>query len=137
MTTPVVIDASAGVELIARTERGQELRAPLPEDSVAWVPDGLFDVEVGSVLRRWDLRGVLSPEQMAATLLRLRSWPLRRASVRALHEDAWALRHNIAYSDALYVALAQRLAGALLTDDHRLVNSPGLPVPVLRVAKTQ
>ncbi|MEZ5234169.1 MAG: type II toxin-antitoxin system VapC family toxin [Acidimicrobiales bacterium] len=131
MSTPIVIDASAGVELVARTERGNRLRELIPADAVPWVPDGLFDVEVGSVLRRWDLNAVLDAAQMEAALLRLRSWPVRRASVRALHDTAWLLRHNMSYGDAVYVALAQRLAGAMLTDDHKLANAPTLTVPVL------
>jgi len=51
--TPVVIDASAGAELVADTVR-RALRALLPADAVPWVPETFF-VEVGSVLRRWDL----------------------------------------------------------------------------------
>jgi predicted nucleic acid-binding protein len=33
-------------------------------------------------------------------------------------------------ADAVYVALAAELGGALLTDDHRLVNAPGFPTNV-------
>ena len=51
---PVVIDASAGVELAADTLRGRALRTLLPADAVPWVPE-LFFVECGAVLRRWDL----------------------------------------------------------------------------------
>ena len=133
MSVPVVIDASAGVELLARTGRGAALRRLLPAGSVPWIPDGLFDAEVGSVLRRWDLRSVLTAEQLASTWLRLRTWRVRRASVPALHEQAWALRHNITYTDGLYVALAQTIGGHLLTADHNLTNAPTLPVPVLRL----
>jgi len=58
--TPVVIDASAGVELVADTTRGRALRALLPSDAVPWAPD-TFYVEVGTVLRRWDLNAILAP----------------------------------------------------------------------------
>lgn len=133
MSTPVVIDASAAVELLARTDRGAALRALLPVAAVPWVPDGLFDAEVGSVLRRWDLRSVLTPEQGTATALRMRTWQVRRASVRVLHDDAWALRHNVTYTDGLYVALAQRIGAALLTDDHKLAYAPTLPIEVLHL----
>jgi hypothetical protein len=44
--TPVVIDASAGVELAAETARGRDLRALLPLDAVPWVPK-VFYVESG------------------------------------------------------------------------------------------
>jgi hypothetical protein len=42
--SPVVIDASAGVELAADTLRGRALRTLLPTDAVRWVPE-LFFVE--------------------------------------------------------------------------------------------
>ena len=61
--TPVVIDASAGVEILANTAHGRRLAQLLP-------------------------------------------------------------------TDAVYVALAAELGGALLTDDHRLVNAPGFPTNV-------
>lgn len=70
---------------------------------------------------------------MAATLVRLRSWPIRRASFRALHDEAWLFRHNMTYSDVLYAALTQRLGGVLLTNDHKVANAPTLAVPVLRL----
>lgn len=94
---------------------------------------GLFDAEVGSVLRRWDLRSVLTRDELASTLLRLRSWGVRRASVPALHEHAWALRHRVTYTDALYVALALVIGAQFLTEDHNLANVAALPVPVLRL----
>lgn len=62
--TPVVIDASAGVELVGDTVRGRSLRALLPTDAVPWVPE-LFYVECGTVLRRWDLNSILVPAQIA------------------------------------------------------------------------
>ena len=56
--------------------------------------------------------------------------------MRALHERAWALRHNVTYTDGLYVALAVDVGGQLLTDDHRLANAT-LPVAVLRLPQTR
>ncbi len=46
--TPVLIDASAGVELAADTIRGRDLRSLLPTDAVPRVPN-LFYAECGSV----------------------------------------------------------------------------------------
>lgn len=129
--TPVVFDASAGAEMIARTTTGDALRRLVPSDAVPWVPDGLFDVEVHAVLRRWELRGVLTPQLAASSRLRLANWPLRRAALTSLADDAWGLRHNITFSDACYVVLAQRLGGPLLTTDRKLAAAPTLPVRVL------
>lgn len=130
--TPVVIDASAGVELVVDTARGRALRALLPIDAVPWAPD-IFYVEVGTVLRRWDLGGVLTPAQVRQAVHHLRTWPLRIARLRPLFATAWRYRHNIAFADATYVALAEHLGALLLTDDHKLANAPALSVPVLRL----
>jgi hypothetical protein len=56
--TQLVLDASAAIELVARTPIGEEIAELVAPDPVFWVPDGLFDVEVDAVLRRWDLNGV-------------------------------------------------------------------------------
>ena len=130
--TPVVIDASAGVELIADTTRGRALRELLPADAVPWVP-GTFYLEVGTVLRRWDLNGILTPAQVSAALQHLTAWPIRVAQVRSLFMDAWRHRHNITFADATYVALAEHLSAPVLTGDQRLAETPKLPVSVLRL----
>lgn len=127
----LVVDASAGVELVARTAIGLQLAGTVPTSVVMWMPDGLFDVEVHAVLRRWDLRSVLMPDQVAASRLRLASLRLRRASVSSLAERAWQLRANITFSDACYVALAEALGCPLLTADHRLSSTPNLPIDTL------
>ncbi len=80
--TPVVIDASAGVELIADTTRGRALRTLLPADATPWVPE-TFYVEVGTVLRRWDLNSILTPDQISEALRQLSAWPMRVAQVRS------------------------------------------------------
>lgn len=131
--TPVVIDASAGVELAADTVRGRALRALLAADAVPWAPESFY-VECGAVLRRWDLNGTLTPAQVSQAIGELMAWPLRITQVRGLFADAWRLRANVTFADAIYVALADRLDADLLCDDIRLVNAPGLPVRVLRLA---
>jgi predicted nucleic acid-binding protein len=136
VSTPLVIDASAAVEMIARTTRGAALRSLVGPGSVPWVPDGLFDAEVLSVLRRWDLRSVLTPDQVSTARLRLRAWRLRRVSVRAVAGDSWNLRHNLSFTDGCYVALAARLNAPLLTDDFNLVNAPTLAIATLHLPPT-
>ena len=128
--TPVVIDASAGVELVADTVRGRELRSLLPHDAVPWVPD-LFFVECGAVLRRWDMNAVLPPARVTQAIEALVAWPIRVVQTRGLFGDAWRRRANITFADGIYVALAEHLDAALLTDDHKLANASGLPVRTL------
>jgi predicted nucleic acid-binding protein len=48
----------------------------------------------------------------------------------SLGRAAWALRENVSFYDALYVALAQALSVRLITGDGRLSRAPGLPCAV-------
>lgn len=131
----MVIDASAGVELVADTARGKSLRLLIPPQAVLAVPEH-FVAEVAGVLRRWERSGTLSPRDAAASFDRLTRWPLRRATLLPLLQHAWSYRSNLTVADALYVVLAERLHASFLTDDHKLVNSPTFParVPCLTVA---
>jgi predicted nucleic acid-binding protein len=128
--TPLVIDASAGVELAADTVRGRALRSLIPPDAVPWVPE-IFYVECGAVLRRWDLNRILTSAQLSHAIAELMAWPLRVTQVRALFADAWRLRANVTFPDAIYVALAEHLGAAILSDDQRLARVPNLTVQVL------
>jgi predicted nucleic acid-binding protein len=129
----VVLDASAGAEILADTDIGTSLAGLLPAPTLFWVPDGVFDVEVGAVLRRWDLRNSLPVETISTARNLLAQTRLRRISVRALSERAWQLRANITFPDACYVALAEALGCPLVTTDMRLVRAPNLPVATLHL----
>ena len=131
MTAAIVIDASAAVEIITRTETGVRLQGLIPDGAAPWVPDGLFDAEVLAVLRRWELRSIMSPADAAGAFHRFASWRLRRAGVTTLTAEAWTMRHNITFTDACYVALARRLDAPLLTTDARLAAAPNLAVRTL------
>lgn len=134
--TPVVIDASAGVEIIVDTRRGRALARLLPADAEGWVPEHFYAEALAVVRRRLIIDKILIDAQAAAAVDRLRAWRLRRASVAPLLVPAWRYRHNMTAADALYVALAESLGAEFLTDDHRLVDAPTFPglVKVLRLA---
>jgi predicted nucleic acid-binding protein len=87
----------------------------------------------GAVLRRWDLNRILTRAQIDQALDALMGWPLRVTQMRGLFADAWRLRANVTFADAVYVALAAHLGADLLSDDGRLANGPGLPVRVLHL----
>ncbi|MDA8393556.1 MAG: type II toxin-antitoxin system VapC family toxin [Actinomycetota bacterium] len=91
----------------------------------------LVDAEIGNVLRRRVLRGELGAPDAQALLLA--AAPLidhRYEMTGRLGQAAWALRENLSFYDALYVALAQALSVPLLTGDGRLSRAPALPCAV-------
>jgi predicted nucleic acid-binding protein len=132
----VVIDASAGAEIVADTRRGRALARLLPAGSEGWVPEHFYAEILGVLRRRFLIETILTEAHATAAVARLRSWRLHRASVAPLVDAAWGYRHNMSAADAIYVVLAEHLAAAFLTDDHKLVEGPTFPrgIKVLRLA---
>lgn len=126
----VVIDASAGVEIVANTVRGRALARLIPAGSEGWVPEHFYAEVLAVLRRRFLIEAKITEAQASGAVLRLSAWHVRRASVAALVPAAWQYRHNMTAADALYVALAHDLGGDLLTDDHRLVEAPTFPATV-------
>jgi predicted nucleic acid-binding protein len=131
---PLVIDASGLVlGLLGRSGHAAALRRRLAAE-VCHAPH-LIDAEVGNVLRRHVLRGSL-PAADAEILLRFGA-PLvdhRHQMTGALARSAWALRQNLSFYDALYVALATALGAPLVTADRRLSGASSLGCVVEHVA---
>jgi predicted nucleic acid-binding protein len=128
--TRVVIDASAGAEIVTATARGRALARLLPTDAELWVPEHFY-VEVLGVLRHQSvITRTISPDRPELAVDRLRRWHLRQAAVAPRLHAAWSRRHNMSAADAVYVALAEHLSAALLTDDHRLIGAPKFPSSV-------
>ncbi|MEW6474333.1 MAG: type II toxin-antitoxin system VapC family toxin [Actinomycetota bacterium] len=135
--TPVVIDASAGAEIVTDTRRGRALAGLIPPGAEGWVPEHFYAEVLAVVRRRMLIDKTITEVQATAALGRLRSWRLRKASVAPLVQDAWAYRHNMTAADALYVVLAEHLDADFLTDDHKLVEGPTFPqiLNALRIPK--
>lgn len=136
--TTVVIDASAGAEIVTDTRRGRALARLIPPGAEGWVPEHFYAEVLAVVRRRMLIEKTITEVQATAAVDRLRSWRLRKASVAPLVQAAWAYRHNMTAADALYVVLAEHLDADFLTDDHNLVGGPTFPrtVNVLRIPKT-
>jgi predicted nucleic acid-binding protein len=118
-----VVDASVLVEYLAGGEHADEARARLLGGVEGlWAPH-LVDAEVGHVLRRGVRAGELRATTARAALEDLADLPLRRAGHVGLIDRAWALRGNVSFHDALYVALAEVLGVALVTLDARLAGA--------------
>ncbi len=126
----LVVDASAGVELLVDTTRGRSIERQLSSGAEWWVPEHYF-VEVASTLRRADLRGTIPAVRVDEAMNRLYTSTIRRAQVAPLVPEAWALRKALTIADALYVVLAKHLDATLVTADERLSRAPSLGVPVI------
>lgn len=126
----IVVDASALVfGLLGTSPAHRSLRRRLAADTCHALH--LLDAEIGNVLRRRVLMGELQAD--AAEALLLAAAPLvdyRYEMVGSLALAAWALRENLSFYDALYVALAQALSVPLLTGDVGLTRAPNLPCAV-------
>ena len=83
----------------------------------------LIDVEVTQVLRRYVLAGELDGDHGRTLLNDLMLFPMRRHPHQLLLGRIWDLRDNLSAYDATYLALAEALDAALLTDDKRLVTA--------------
>ena len=125
----IVLDASVAVRaLLSARETDRVLRERVRQSS-CHAPH-LIDAEVGSVLRRRAAAGAIEVDSAAAALRAVKNLITDRYPHTTYAEVAWALRHNVSYYDALYVALAARLGYPLLTTDARLSRAPGLPCEV-------
>ena len=128
---PVVVDASALVELLLQSERAPAvLQAVGRTEMVA--PDGI-NPEVLSALRRLERIGELSAGRARQAIDDLLDAAVRRLPTLPLLPDAWMLRANVTSYDACYVALARNLGCPLITGDLKLSRAPELGVPLIIV----
>jgi predicted nucleic acid-binding protein len=128
---PVVIDASALVELLIQAERAPAV-AQAVGDSQMVAPD-VINPEVLWALRRRERRGILRPDRASQAVEDLLDAPLRRFPTLELLATAWTLRANVTSYDACYVALARELDCPMVTADRKLSRAPNLGVPLLTV----
>ncbi len=119
---PVVLDASAAVEIILNTVNGQQLKARVATDDV-WVPEHFY-IETAGVFRRMQINNAITVTDAEAAFAELIALRATRAQIKTLLPTAWALRDNITIADAVYVVLAQQLAVPLVTGDNRLTRAP-------------
>lgn len=126
-----VVDASAAIDLLVRSDAGERVRQRLADDADATLMSvAHLDAEAFSGLARLQRAGELTVTEVGELLSRLARLDLRRVSISgALLDAAWRMRDNIAARDALYVAAARDLGCALLTTDERLARAvPDLAV---------
>jgi predicted nucleic acid-binding protein len=129
----IVVDASAALDGLLAATTNAEIAALLTGAYEPLAAPDLIDVEVLSVLRRWERRSEVSASRAQQALDDLRALPIVRYPARALLDRAWKLRQNLTAYDAQYVALAQELPGKLLsTDDRMLAAASAARVTIAR-----
>jgi predicted nucleic acid-binding protein len=121
----IVVDASTIVDGLVGAGRSTERL--LDEHLTA---PHLLDAEVGSALRRLVRAGEIDDAIASSALEDLAELEIERHPHRDLVDRAWALRHNVSFYDALYVALAEALGVPLVTLDGRVAGAPGVQARV-------
>jgi predicted nucleic acid-binding protein len=130
-----LVDASAVIDLLVRSDPGERVRRRLAEDTEATlITVAHLDAEVFSGLARLHRAGELAADEVDELMRRLARVDVRRVPIGgALLDAAWRLRDNIAARDALYVAAARDLGCTLLTTDQRLASAvPDLAIELDR-----
>lgn len=79
----VVIDASAGVDLLLATPEGSRLSQAIPGDSDVLVPE-VYLLEVAATLCRMELSGLVSEDRAAFALRRLLTLKATRVQIKPL-----------------------------------------------------
>jgi predicted nucleic acid-binding protein len=129
--SPLVIDASALVELLLGTDTGERVERAIGE-AMLMAPD-IVNPEVVQSLRGLERGGKLSGARAATAITRLVESELSRVPTAVLLKDMWSLRANLSSYDACYVALARALDCPLLTVDRRLTRAPDIGVTLISV----
>jgi predicted nucleic acid-binding protein len=121
----IVVDASALLELLLQTSRGERVEARLfrAEDELH-VPH-LVDVEITQGLRRLVRSGEVSSGRADEAIDDRADLDLHRHPHLDLLGRAWKLRDNITAYDAMYVALAEAIQAPMVTCDGPLAKAPG------------
>lgn len=117
----IVVDASAFLELLLRTEVGLAVEELLGGD-VATTPH-LFDAEVLHRLVTFAKQGVLASHEVESAVADLRDAPITRIDHRPLLSRAYDMSAALSGYDALYAALADAAHGRLVTGDRAFAST--------------
>ncbi|MGH2443045.1 MAG: type II toxin-antitoxin system VapC family toxin [Chloroflexota bacterium] len=118
----VVIDASALLEMLLRTEKGPEVLDAIHGSEMV-APD-LINIEVLAATCRLARIGEITAERAWQVISDLRDAPVRRFPTARLIKRVWLMRQNVTAYDAAYAALAEVLDCILVTSDLRLARAP-------------
>jgi predicted nucleic acid-binding protein len=121
----IVIDASAIVELVLRTELGEkvEARALVPQERLH--APHLLDLEVTQVLRRLTQMKEITAARAQEALDDYGGLFIELGAHRELLSRIWRLRDSLTAYDAAYVTLGEALDAPVITCDAKLARSHG------------
>jgi predicted nucleic acid-binding protein len=117
-----VVDASLLIDVLVGLPAGRPWRRWVATSDSLAAPD-CVGVELGRYLRRHALQGRLPVADAGRCLSGFAALGIEIYPTAPLLRDAFALRENITFDDALYVALARRLDEPLATTDSRLARA--------------
>jgi predicted nucleic acid-binding protein len=100
----LAIDASALLDVLVRTERGEAVRQRMRQDQDVAAPH-VIDAEVLGTIRGHHLRGSLHRTAATQTVEDLRAWPGQRFGHQAILGPAWELRAVRGLAEALQAPL--------------------------------
>jgi predicted nucleic acid-binding protein len=125
----IVLDVSAAIELLLGGSRGQALHERIRTESDAATMSlhapHLIDVEVAHVLRKLNLRRIISDVRVGQALADFDGLGIVRHEHDIFLPRIWALRATFTVYDAAYVALAETLSASLITLDRKLARASG------------
>ena len=124
-----VVDASALVEILLGTPRGERADSIIGDDAGA-APE-LICVEVTSAIARLVRAGAVGAADAERAIAVFERTEVDLVPQRDLIGAAWALRDRVRITDAFYVACAKTLDAELVTCDGPLSRAP-LPDIVIR-----
>ena len=121
----IVLDASALVEWLLRTDKGLHIEAKIFSGTNGLHAPHLLDIEAAHALRRYVREREVTELRADEALQSLIELRIMRHRHTALLRRAWELRHHLTAYDAIYVALAEALDAPLLTCDAKIAAAPG------------
>jgi predicted nucleic acid-binding protein len=131
----IVIDASALLEILLRTDRADRLMERAFSGSEQMHAPQLLDIEVTQVLRRLVRQKEITVARAEQALQDLADLLIERHEHQALVQRIWQLRDSLSAYDGAYVALAEAIAAPLLTCDGKLAGSHGHRATIELVAR--
>ncbi len=120
-----VLDASAAIEWLLRTEKGARIEHWILSRGSGLHAPHLLDIEVTQVLRRYVRERAVTEVRGQELLQDLVGLRILRHRHTFLLRRVWELRHHLTAYDAVYVALAEALDAPLLTCDAKIAAAPG------------